>query len=436
MDKKLNEVVILAGGFGTRLSSSLGNSIPKPMAKVNNIPILEHQINLCKKYSFKRILILVHHLSDVIKDYFEDGVNFGVEITYKDEIVPRGTAGAIFDAIDMLEDVFLVIYGDTFLNVDLKKFFKCKKQSFEVLTFCHPNSHPYDSDVLCLDEEDFVTDVFRPSKKEKQFYKNHVNAALYVMSKRVFSSIPSNRKKIDISSELFPIALKDGHKIKAYKSVEYIKDMGTPERYQKVQNDISNGIDHCFSNAQKRKCIFLDRDGVINKEVGHLSKIEDFEIIDGVEEAIKTFIKLGFIVICVTNQPVVARGEISFEELDEIHSKMETLLGEKGAYLNKIYFCPHHPDRGFKNEIQELKISCECRKPKPGMILQAINEFNIDPKESWMIGDDDRDIVAGKSAGLMTIRIDSNYVSSSQNNIKGIIAKDLFEASQFILQTN
>lgn len=104
----------------------------------------------------------------------------------------------------------------------------------------------------------------------------------------------------------------------------------------------------------------------------------------------------------VTNQPVIARGECSFEELERIHHKLETLLGEKGAYLDDIYFCPHHPDFGFEGERKEYKKICECRKPAPGMLLKAASDYNIDLSKSWMVGDGKRDVEAGINAGCRT----------------------------------
>ena len=113
----------------------------------------------------------------------------------------------------------------------------------------------------------------------------------------------------------------------------------------------------------------------------------------------------GYLAIVVTNQPVIARGEVSYEKLKEIHNKMETMLGYDGAYLDGIYFCPHHPHKGYEGEVPELKIECECRKPKPGMLLKAAGDFHIDLSRSWVIGDSENDILAGKAAGCRTVLI-------------------------------
>ena len=134
--------------------------------------------------------------------------------------------------------------------------------------------------------------------------------------------------------------------------------------------------------------------------MGFLRNIDDFELIEGVAEAIKLINQSGYLAIVVTNQPVIARGEVSWEELYEIHKKMATLLGKDGAYVDGIYICPHHPDKGFEGERPEYKIECDCRKPKPGLLLQAAKDFNIDLSESYMIGDSHRDVEAGENAGV------------------------------------
>ena len=152
----------------------------------------------------------------------------------------------------------------------------------------------------------------------------------------------------------------------------------------------------------KQKAIFIDRDGTINRYVGFLRDLDQLELLPGVAKAIQIINQSEYLVIVVTNQPVIARGEVTYEKLQEIHNKMETLLAKEGAFLDAIYFCPHHPDKGFAGEVASLKVECDCRKPKPGMILQAAIDYNIDLKASWMVGDGENDIVAGKAACCRT----------------------------------
>ena len=220
-----------------------------------------------------------------------------------------------------------------------------------------------------------------------------------------------------------------------YDSPEYVKDMGTPERFYSVQNDFIAGRVQHKNLKKKQKAIFLDRDGTINVYKGFLRNIDDFELINGVSEAIKRINESGYLAIVITNQPVIARGEVSYEELQQIHNKMETLLGLDGAYLDAIYYCPHHPHRGYEGEIAELKINCNCRKPKPGMILKAAEDFNIDLSRSWMIGDSENDIRAGIAAGCRTLLISDNVNIDCCNKDLGQmwVVHDLLEAINFII---
>jgi len=186
--------------------------------------------------------------------------------------------------------------------------------------------------------------------------------------------------------------------------------MGTPERYEAVCRDFETGKVAAKNLKNLQKAVFLDRDGTINEYVGFLRDIGRLALLPGAAEAIRRINDSGYLAIVATNQPVIARGEVTVPELQEIHNKMETLLGAEGAYLDGIYYCPHHPHKGYEGEIPELKVECVCRKPKPGMLLQAAQDFHIDLSASWMVGDGENDILAGKGAGCRTVLIgDGEY---------------------------
>ena len=144
--------------------------------------------------------------------------------------------------------------------------------------------------------------------------------------------------------------------------------------------------------------------------------------INGVAEAIKKINASGYLAIVVTNQPVIARGEVTFKELEEIHNKMETELGLRGAYLDAIYYCPHHPHKGYDGEVPELKIECDCRKPKPGMLLKAAIDYNIDLSQSYMIGDGENDIKAGLAARCKSILVNGNGTDTKNEDFIGSIS--------------
>ena len=142
---------------------------------------------------------------------------------------------------------------------------------------------------------------------------------------------------------------------------------------------------------------------------------------EGVSDAIRLINQSGYLAIVVTNQPVIARGEVSWEELHETHKKMETLLGKDGAYIDGIYICPHHPDKGFEGERPEYKFDCDCRKPKPGLLLQAAKDFNIDLSQSVMIGDSKNDVLSGRNAGCKDSFLIDNIEIGLLDVVKTII---------------
>lgn len=414
------KTVIMAGGKGTRISS-VASDIPKPMIKIEGKPVLEHEIECLRDQGFKDIIITVSHLGKIIMDYFGDGSvvspvtkkPFGVHIEYYFEEQPLGNAGALFQIKDKLDSDFLLLNADAMFDVNFNRFVAFHKSHGGLVTlFTHPNSHPYDSGVLIADANGAVERWLTKEDDRPKYYRNCINAGLHVLSPKLLEQ-EIDTPKIDLDRQLLKPLAGTG-KMFCYNSPEYVKDMGTPERYYSVCEDFKAGRVKGKNLTNKQRAVFLDRDGTINKYVGFLRNIDEFELLDGVAEAIKKINASGYLAIVVTNQPVIARGEVSFEELQEIHNKMETLLGEQGAYVDAIYFCPHHPHKGYAGERPELKIDCECRKPKPGMLIQAAKDFNIDLKNSWMIGDGENDILAGKNAGCHTALIQSEQKEYGQ----------------------
>lgn len=412
------KAVIMAGGRGTRISS-VASDIPKPMIKIEGKPVLEHEIVCLRDQGFTDLIITVSHLGHIIMDYFGDGEKFGVHIEYFNEKEPLGNAGALFKMKDKLTEDFLLLNADAVFDVDFNRMVRYHREKNALVTlFTHPNSHPYDSGLLIADDNKAVLKWLAKEDERPQWYRNRVNAGLHVISPEIFSmvdidadkigTIGENDKtvKVDLDRQLLKPLAGTG-KMFCYDSPEYVKDMGTPERYESVCRDFHDGKVQAKNLGNKQKAVFLDRDGTLNKYVGFLRDINDFELLDGVTDAIKAINNSGYLAIVVTNQPVIARGEVTVQQLEEIHNKMETLLGLDGAYIDAIYYCPHHPHKGYEGEIPELKFDCDCRKPKPGMIMQAAADFNIDLSQSWMIGDSENDIKCGLNAGCKTVLIGS-----------------------------
>ena len=181
------QLVIIAGGKGTRLGLK---DIPKPMVQIAGKPLLEHQIELAKKYGVNEVFILSGHLANVIEDYFKDGADFGVKIHHVVEPYPLGTAGSLKLLEGKLDERFLVFYGDVVMDFDINSFIKFDSQYNSIgTTLVHPNDHPYDSDLLELDKNNKVTSVIPKPHPEGEYYQNLVNAAVYIFSKKIFNYI-------------------------------------------------------------------------------------------------------------------------------------------------------------------------------------------------------------------------------------------------------
>ncbi|GHT55438.1 hypothetical protein AGMMS50233_05370 [Endomicrobiia bacterium] len=404
----IKQLAILAGGKGLRLGLT---DIPKPMVDIAGKPLLLHQVELAKRYGVKEIFLLEGHLSDVIQNYFGDGSKFGVKIHHIVEQKPLGTAGAVKLLEGRIDRSFLVFYGDIVMDFDVAHFVSYAEKDFNVVAtlIAHPCNHPYDSDLLEVDDRGNITRFLPKPHPQGLVYRNLGNACVYVLSPKVFQYIEPGFVQ-DFGHDIFPKMLAKGVRIQAYQTPEYIHDIGTKDRLFHASHDAGSGKARRLNRENPRPAIFLDRDGTINRDMGDAKKVENFELLPNVAEAIKIINKSDCLAVVITNQGILAKGLISFEGYRQMQKKMESLLGNDGAFVDASYFCPHMPAkyRGLHGEIAELKTDCNCRKPAPGMILRAAKDMNIDIANSWMIGDQDCDVEAGRAAGCRTLRLEQN----------------------------
>lgn len=425
------KAVILAGGRGIRLGE-LTQEIPKPMLIIGEKPLLHHQVDLLVKYGIQDIIILVNYQKDPIMDYFQDGRGFGARISYYTETEPLGTTGGIKAIEDQLTEDFMVLYGDVMLNMDLNRFihFHRTKKSQCTLVL-HPNDHPFDSDLVEINADSRIVEFHPKPHQPGTWYHNLVNAGAYLLSPSILTFIEKG-KKADFGKDVFPHLFSQVD-LYGYHTSEYLKDMGTPDRLDRVRMDLENGEINrmCYENRQR--AIFLDRDGVLNVEKSFISNPDEFELYDFSPAAVRKINQAGYLSVVVTNQSAIARNICTEEEVYTIHKKMETLLGGQRAWLDAVYFCPHHPDKGFPEENTAYKIDCDCRKPKTGMFRMAIEKFNIDPQESYMIGDSERDIQAGINLGCVTVGVRTGYGIKKTKIFPDYMFADLAEAVDFIV---
>jgi len=430
------QALILAGGKGTRLAERLAGK-PKPLVTVCGIPLLERQVRTLEANGIDDIVVLVNHAADQIRAFFKER-SFAARIRIIDDGEPRGTAGAVLASLSLLESRTLVIYGDTLFDIDIAHMLEAHENAAADATLLlHPNDHPADSHLVELGADGLVSGFHSPPHPPKADHRNLVNAAFYVIERDAIARWRDSPIPSDFGNDLFPAMLAAGQRLLGYVSAEYIKDLGTPARLDKVERHLSSGLVERSSRRVPQQAVFMDRDGTLNRPAGHISAPDAIELIPGTAAAVRRLNESGLRTILVTNQPVIARGECDLATLERIHGRLELLLSETGGYLDRIYFCPHHPHRGYAGEIPALKIDCDCRKPEVGMIERAISELNIDRHRSWMVGDSPADMLMANRAGLLAARVLTGEPSTTGHQAAepDIEVGDFAAAVEFITHT-
>ena len=415
---------ILVGGRGERVKKITNGSSKSEINLEKKRKIIDYQLDQITKFK-KKIFILSNTKFKNLKKYvFLRYKN--IDIEFIEENKRLGTAGSLESLNSKKYKFFVIIFGDLLFNFDFKKLIQFHKNKLSDCTLVvHPNSHPIDSDCIKLNDNKKLIKFY--NKPHKDITPNLCLSGISIINKNVIGLINKNKSQ-DFSKFLIPKIFKKGMNIFGYNSREYIKDVGTIDRIKEAKKDLKS-IKYKNGNLNKKiPAIFLDRDGVINLDKNDGKYQNPKKIISNVPEAIKLINSKGFLCVLITNQPSIAKGYITKKKLMNDFMFLENKLATKGAYIDRIYFCPHHPEKGFKNEVKDLKISCNCRKPKNGLILRAIKELNIDIKKSYFIGDRYSDYKAAKKTNLKFINVGKN-----KYNFK-IKKRDLYEAINHIFK--
>lgn len=406
------KIAILAGGKGTRLGLV---DRPKSMVMVGGTPLLERLIETARQAGLTDIILLTGYMAEVIEEHFGDGERFGVRIAHVREHTPLGTAGAVRAARALFDAPFLLLYGDTLLDVDLGRMAAFHAKSGALATvFVHPNDHPQDSDLVEADESGRIVRLFTKPHADGALLPNLVSAALYVLDPAAIDYV-SDGGASDWAHDIFPAMLDAGEMLCAYRSVEYIKDMGTPDRVVRGETDLASGRVARLSLREAKPAIFLDRDGVLNVEINGVHDAASLALTDEAAAAVRAVNLAGVPAICITNQPDIAKGLMSFDDLRAVSAALDTGLARGQAYLDDMFFCPHHPELGWPGEVPALKIPCECRKPAAGMLKAAAERHRIDLGRSWLIGDRLSDVAAAQAAGSRGILLGEEGLAPDQH---------------------
>ena len=405
---RVDHLVIIAGGKGQRLAAIAGN-LPKALVQVGGKPVLQHQIELAAAAGVREVTILAGHGGCAVQMFAESIPHAGVAVRTLIEQEPLGSAGAVLAALAALPEHFFALYGDLMLAVDLERLARAHlERDADLTAVVHPNDHPHDSDLLETDAAGWIRAIHPYPHLGERDFGNLVNAALYVVRRDALrdcamqSVRSAQRRSVDFARDLMPVLIGQG-RVLAYRTPEYIKDMGTPERLARVEADWRAGLIRRQGPAGGYPAVLLDRDGTLNVDRAFINSPSQIDLFPEAGPALKSLRESGFRLAILTNQPVIARGEATEDDVEAIHRRLEWKLGEAGAYVDGIYVCPHHPDAGFEGERRELKVACECRKPATGLFERARRELDLDPARTWMIGDTTRDIEMARRAGVRSI---------------------------------
>jgi len=427
------QAVVLAGGRGTRL----GTDLPKPLVPVAGTPMLYHVLSWLAGEGVTDVVVAAGYRAALIAEAVGDGSRFGLRVSCHVEDGPLGTAGAVRALYEQLSERFFVIYADVLSNVHLGALLEAHLASrAEATLVVHPNDHPFDSDRVIADADGRIL-RFVPKEAAVGVSAGALcSAALYVVERSLIERIPNGPS--DFAREAFPAVLASGAKLQAYRTSEYLKDMGTLDRLAAVEEHLRAGVPRLLRRTGLRTGVLVDRDGVLNEDIPFIADPAKLKLLPGITAAVRRLNKAHVAVACCTNQPVVARGELSTEGLEDVHRHLEGLLGEDGAWLDGIFVCPHHPDRGFPGERIELKGPCRCRKPQPGLLDDAIDRLGLDRRTSILVGDRTTDLAAATASGIVGLGVLSGAACRDRTlplAPESLLVTDLSAAAQFLLAT-
>jgi len=390
--------VILAGGRGTR---SADPNTPKISHLIGGKSLLQWQFDLIQDTSIDTVFVVTGFLGDEVKVLCDSADSTGLNVHVIHEQAPSGTVNALKLVLSHTEHrQFLVLLGDVLSLFPVAEFFSAFSESGKNTgVVVHPSTHPNDSDTVFASHSGAVR-VY-PKGTPSKFTPNMASAGVFAVAR---DALTLYAKAQDIGSDLLLMASHEND-LFIMNSSFYFKDTGTHERLQSARLDYDGGAARRRGSNTSRPGLLLDRDGVINSVTPEVYLAEDYQVLPGVGEAIREVNSIGIPVMVVTNQPGIAKGYMTFEEHERIRAAMDEQLGNKGAFVDDYFFCPHHPDGGFENEIAELKINCECRKPAPGMALDLARSHKIDLTKSVLIGDTARDQGLAEQVGAKFLHV-------------------------------
>ncbi len=387
------DLVVLAGGKGSRIKYLLKKKA-KPMAIFNKKPFIEYIIQNYSKYRFKNIFLLTGYKSkEIINKFHKKYYNFTLINCLKEKKL-MGTGGALNILKKKKLNDFILINGDTFLNVDLSKLIKsCSRNSFGSLCLVKSKSYKSNRKLITMG-----------LKQGRIVFKNSggfMNGGVYFFKKKILKLIKN--KNLSLENEILPNLI-NKKKISGIVASSFFLDIGTPINFKRAKKLL---IKNCSKPAA-----FLDRDGVINYDTGYVHKIRDFKFRPGVIEGLKLLIKRNYFIFIVTNQAGIGKDIFSKSEFYRLHNQIKEKLQNKNIFFDDVNYCPYHP----KAKLKKYRKKTELRKPGNLMIRQIKKKWHIKDSGSFMIGDKISDKICAKKSKLYFEFAERNFL----NQIKRI----------------
>ncbi len=417
----VKQAVIIAGGKGTRLKSVL-NQKPKILVNLDNKTLLDYQIDYLKSNGISSIHFCLGHGSDQVLAHLK---KTNIKYTYSVEERPLGTYGALYNSREYLEDTFFVLYGDVLTNFNIQEGYNSFiHQDSDFHLILRYTNHPEDSDLIELGEDNRVLSISRIQNKNNSFMPIGNTSLLF--SKKNSIKKTRNETPIDIFKDFLQNNLNTLH-ITGSISIDYIRDIGTKERYE---SEISN---YKKKISKPYKVVFLDRDGTLVEDQGNENNTEKLVFKNISLDILKYLQQENYKIILISNQPGIAKGFFELKDVNIFNSHIQHNLIEMDLLpLDDIFICVHHPESGFEGEVEKLKINCNCRKPKTGLVEAAIKNHNLDKNNFIFIGDTVRDYE-------LSLKFDSQFylIESNLTDIKYFDSKNIVPLStlkEFIVE--